>query len=310
MIVPRSLDFSQYGTLSEEWKEFEKANQELLKAFSVSPTETGGPIEIEERLNNAAGKASKARLEKLGLWKVVEAQDYDVTVRDGNTIPIRCYRPKGLREKALPVHIYYHGGGYFVGSLETDEFMCVAWTHELSIAVISVNYRHTPQVSGLVPWHDSIDAFEWIAGNTSSLRINPRKITVGGISAGGSLAAAVAVHDVRKAIEAKTPPRISGQVLAIPILLQDFPYDLFADKEKTSYSQNANVAVLSRSDMDFVVQLLRMNSDVPPDHPTWNPGATEKEVLQHMPRTAILANGSDVLRDHALVYTKRLQDAG
>ena len=309
MTFSTPLDFSRYGTTSEEWKEFERANAELIKSFSMSHSKSTDPADIQAAMNRLGEEGSKSRLEKRGLWDVVEAQDYSVAGRDGNAIPIRCYRPKASGQKTLPVYIYYHGGGYFVGSLETDEWMCVTWAHELSIAVISVNYRHTPQVSGLAPWHDSIDAFEWIADNTSTLGVDPERITVGGISAGGSLAAAVATHDVRKAIAAGTTPRIRGQVLAIPVLFLDFPYHLFASKEKVAHFQNANSAILGQADMDYICELLRKNSDVPLDHPTWNPGATEKDVLQHMPRTAIIASGSDVLRDHPLLYAHRLQDA-
>ena len=302
------LDFSQYGTLSKEWMEYQEANPDLVRA--VPDLQSTPPAELQAVVNAMVAEATKAKMEKSGLWNVVESQDHFVTGRDGSAIPLRCYRPKRLQGKTLPVHVYHHGGGFIFGSLESEEPMCAAWAHQLSMAVISVNYRHTPQVSGLAAWHDGIDAFEWIARNTTTLGVDPGRITIGGISAGGAIAAAVGVHEVRQAKEAGTTPRFKGQVLGIPTLFQEVPYHMFVDKEKTSRVQNADKPILHKESLNYFFELLRKDTDVPLDHPTWNPAFTEKEVLQHMPRTVILANGADTLRDDALVYATRLQDAG
>ncbi len=301
------MDFSRYGNPSREWAAFEKSHPEAIKL--IPNTEAYSPAELQAVGNAATAAASKTKLEQSGLWKVVESEDYAATGRDGNAIPIRCYRPKTARGKTLPAYIYFHGGAFMFGTLEADEGLCVAWAHALSMAVVSINYRHTPQVSGLAAWHDSIDAFEWIMSSASTLGLDPAKVTVGGISAGAMFAATVAAHDVRRARDAGSRPRLAGQVLATPALVQEFPYRLFADREKTSPVQCAGAAVLSRESYDGLLALVHTNTDVPLDHPTWNPGLTEAELLKNMPRTAILVSGGDVLRDEGLMYASRLRDA-
>lgn len=308
MPVFDDMDFSQYGTPSEEWKEFAKTNP--LAIGFMPDKENTPPAELQAQVNEAVKGMNKAKLDESGLWNVVESEDYVATGRDGNDIAIRRYRPKAANGKTLPTYIYFHGGGYIFGSLDADEPLCVAWAHTLSMAVVSINYRHTPQASGPSAWHDAIDGFEWVMSNTSKLGVDPAKITVGGISAGASLAAGVTVHDVRKSRETGSPLRVKGQILAIPVLMQEVPYHLFADKEKTSRVQCAGSAVLSKDWLDYFTGMLHANTDVPLSHPTWNPGLTEMELLPYMPPTAFLVSGADVLRDDGLFYATRLKEAG
>ncbi|KAK7755767.1 hypothetical protein SLS62_002380 [Diatrype stigma] len=305
------MDFSQYGTPTEEWVEFLKSHSEA--AGFMPDKENRTPAELQAQVNVLIAQQSRTKLQASGLWNVVESEDYTVAGRDGNTISLRCYRPKAAvaTGKPLPAYIYFHGGGFLFGNLESDEPMCVAWAHALSIAVVSVNYRHTPQASGLAAWHDAIDAFEWIAGHASTtLGLDPSSLTVGGISAGAALAAAVAVHDARTARDGGTPPRLRGQVLAIPSLMQDLPTDLFADRAKTSPVQCADAALLNEDWLGYFLGLLHVDTDVPRDHPTWNPGLVEEELLPYVPRTAVLVSGGDPLRDQGLLYATRLKEAG
>lgn len=306
------MDFSQYGAPSEEWVEFTKSHPEATGFMPDKESQT--PAELQARVNAMTTHLSKSKLEASGLWNVVESEDYAVAGRDGNAIPLRRYRPKAAAAtgKPLPAYIYLHGGGFLFGTLESDEPLCVAWAHALSIAVVSVNYRHTPQASGLAAWHDAIDAFEWIADNASStLGLDPANLTIGGISAGAALAAAVAVHEARTARDAGgSPPRLRGQVLAIPSLMQELPAHLFADREKTSPVQCAGAVLLNKDWLGYFQGLLRAGTDVPRDHPTWNPGLVEKELLPYLPRTAMLVAGGDPLRDQGLLYATRLKEAG
>ncbi|KAI5861230.1 alpha/beta-hydrolase [Durotheca rogersii] len=302
------MDFSEYGTLSEEWVDFEKNNSEA--AGWTLDIGGGDPVKLQAQGNIMTAAMGRAKLERSGLWAVVEFEDYTATSRDGYAIPVRCYRPKAARGRTLPAHVHYHGGGYTTGDLETDECYCVAWAHALSAAVVSVNYRHTPQVSGLVPFHDAIDAFDWIAGHAAALGADPERLTVGGISAGGGLAAAVVVHEVRQALAGGAAARVRGQVLAIPNVVQEFPFERFADRGRTSLVQCAGSPLLPKIFYDYMVGLLRAGHDTPANHPTWNPGLVEDEVLRSIPPTAMLVCGSDLLRDEGLMYASRLRDAG
>ncbi|KAI0126225.1 putative lipase/esterase [Xylariales sp. AK1849] len=297
------MDFSQWGGPSEEWLTFAADHPELVTRELDKP-----PLQLQTRFNAARAQLSKTLLVKTGLWKHTTTKDHTVPTRDGETIQIRMYRPNHLATAILPTYIHIHGGGFLFGSLETERFNCTSIAHAVSISVIHICHRHTPQVKGLVPWYDAIDAFEWIMANTDKLLIDTAHVITGGISAGGALTAAIVHHDVKRAKEMGTAPRIKGQVLGVPSLCHRdvFPYHLFADKEKTSYHQCRSADILSKERADMFQYLLGLK----PEDSLWNPCLADDEELKGMPKTAILVCGHDVLRDEALLYATKLKNIG
>jgi acetyl esterase len=93
----------------------------------------------------------------------------------------------------LPVLLYFHGGGFMVGSPETHEALCKHLAHLAHCAVVSLDYRLAPAHTFPTAHNDALDALEWLAANAASLGLDPTRIAIGGDSAGGTLAAATAI---------------------------------------------------------------------------------------------------------------------
>ncbi|KAI1102746.1 alpha/beta-hydrolase [Jackrogersella minutella] len=300
------MDFSQWGQPSQEWLAFAAANSVIL-GISEDHLST---LQQQENANKTRSTLAKHLVQTTGVGSLVATQDHVVPTRDGQSITVRSYRPVLLGPKPLPVYVYYHGGGFVFGTPDTELFNCSWMAHALSIIVVHVCYRHTPQVTGLTPWHDALDGFEWITAHTEALGIDANRIVVGGISAGGSLTATVVQHEMRRASETGTANRIRGQVLGIPNVVHPkaFPYHLFADRDKTSIEQCKGAAILNEKRLKQFSGLL--GDEVDPYDRTWSAGLAEEEELRGMPKTAFLVSGWDPLRDEGLWYATKLKNAG
>lgn len=134
----------------------------------------------------------------------------DVTVP--GAVRVRLYRPKGLHTKS-PVLLWFHGGGYILGTPEQDEASSTAFARDLGIVVASVDYRLAPEHPSPAAVEDAYAAFTWLVHNARKLNIDPKRIVVGGVSAGAGLAAALAqfAHDNGSA-------RPAFQLLVYPML--------------------------------------------------------------------------------------------
>jgi acetyl esterase len=125
-------------------------------------------------------------------------------------IPIRVYRPEGA-DAELPLLVYYHGGGYTCGSLDSYDAVCRLLTRESGFVVASVGYRLAPEHPAPEPGEDAYAAFVWLAANARSFGADAARLAVGGDSAGGGLAANVAL----RARDIGGPP-IMHQLLVYP----------------------------------------------------------------------------------------------
>src|SRR5436190_2017081 len=109
-------------------------------------------------------------------------------------IPVRAYRPKGAaKDETLPALIYYHGGGWVIGDLDTHDVVCRTLANAARCAVFSVEYRKAPESPFPAAVEDCFSALQFISENSRKLNVNPSKIAVGGDSAGGNLAAVMAL---------------------------------------------------------------------------------------------------------------------
>ena len=121
---------------------------------------------------------------------LARVQDLHLPARDGHLLPARLYAPSDDR---LPVLLYFHGGGFTVGSLATHDILCRQLSHLAQCAVISLDYRLAPAHRFPTAAHDAWDALAWLATHAQSLRLDGTRLAVGGDSAGGTLAAMCAV---------------------------------------------------------------------------------------------------------------------
>jgi acetyl esterase len=117
-------------------------------------------------------------------------ESFSVKARDGFDIPVRLYAPTGVK---LPVLVYFHGGGFTIGSIATHDALCRRLGHLAGCAVLSVDYRLAPEHKFPTAQDDSWDVVQWVAHSGAELGLDPSRMAVGGDSAGGTLAAVCAI---------------------------------------------------------------------------------------------------------------------
>ena len=119
-------------------------------------------------------------------------------------IPMRLYRPHTAAAQVLPVLVYYHGGGWTIGDLDTHDVLCRQLAQAAGCAVVSVDYRMGPEHRFPAAVEDCIDAARHVRDHAASLGVDGRRLAVGGDSAGGNLAAAVclSLRDAGEALPA------------------------------------------------------------------------------------------------------------
>jgi acetyl esterase len=132
--------------------------------------------------------------------EVESVRDLEIPA-DGRTIPARLYRPAGLPETP-PLLVYFHGGGFVLGSLESGDSVCRFLARYAEVAVLAVDYRLAPEHPFPAGRNDAVDAFRYCVSHAADLGIDPNSIAVGGDSAGGNLAATVAQET---AVDAVSP---------------------------------------------------------------------------------------------------------
>ena len=121
---------------------------------------------------------------------LARVEDFSIPTRDGHAMPARLYAPSGA---ALPCLLYFHGGGFVVGSIATHDILCRQLSALAGCAVVSLDYRLAPAHQFPTAAHDAWDALQWLAAHGQTLGIDTRRLAVGGDSAGGTLAVVCAI---------------------------------------------------------------------------------------------------------------------
>ena len=207
-------------------------------------------------------------------------------------IPIRIYTPVGTAP--FPVLVYFHGGGWVIGDIETHDVLCRQLTAEAGVAVVSVDYRLAPEHKFPASVDDAWAATRWVASHADELGVDARRLSVGGDSAGGNLAAVVALL-ARDA----GAPAIALQVLVYPVT------DLGA--ETKSYADLADGYMLTRDSMRwFRAQYLAKDDDAL----DWRVSPIRATSLAGLPPALVITAGFDPLRDEGEAYARRLREAG
>ena len=210
-------------------------------------------------------------------------------------IPARLYTPKKLRKTdgLAPCLVYFHGGGWVIGNLETHDVACRQLAQEGELIVISVDYRLAPEHKFPAAIDDAITATKWVAANAHELGIDAARLMVGGDSAGGNLAAVVSLA------ARDGGPAIAGQVLI-------YPATDFAMKHP-SHSEPETSILLTHS----VIRWFRdhyLNGAA--DIHDWRASPARAATLIGLPPAYVLTAGADPLRDEGDEYAIRLKDAG
>jgi len=211
-------------------------------------------------------------------------------------IPLRLYKPLGadLTAGLLPTLVYFHGGGWVIGDLDTHDSLCRQLANASRCAVISVDYRLGPEHRFPAAADDSIAATRWIHGEARNLGVDPARLAVGGDSAGGNLAAVVAIA-----------MRDAGDV---PLAFQLLIYPA-TDMRRGAPSHTTNgQGFLLTSDTITYFHDHYIN-DVTHDL-DWRASPLLHTDLANLPPALVLTAGYDPLRDEGLMYSQRLNEAG
>jgi acetyl esterase len=222
---------------------------------------------------------------------VAECQDYRLASRD-RSIGLRVYVPESSAPRSALV--YYHGGGWVIGSLETHDHLCRALANAVGCSVVSVDYRLAPEHPYPAAPEDCYAALQAVVDNANALGIDPTRVAVGGDSAGGNLAAVVALM-----ARERGGPSLAAQVLIYPVT------DRVADTD--SYRDNGEGYLLTRSTMEWFWQHYLADRD-PSECPLAEPLRTAD--LAGLPPTLIITAEFDPLRDEGEAYAARLEEAG
>jgi acetyl esterase len=132
-----------------------------------------------------------ANVLELNKAELARVEDFHIRARDGFAMPARLYAPPASQR--LPVLLYFHGGGYTVGSIATHDVLCRELSRLSGCAVVSLDYRLAPQYRFPTAVHDAWDATQWLAQHGGELGLDGARLAVGGDSAGGTLAAVCAI---------------------------------------------------------------------------------------------------------------------
>jgi acetyl esterase len=211
-------------------------------------------------------------------------------------IPARIYMPKSLRKAGglAPCLVFFHGGGWVIGDLDSHDVVCRKLADEGELIVISVDYRLAPEHKFPSAVDDAIAATKWIAEHARQLGIDASRLTVGGDSAGGNLAAVVSI-----AARDGNGPKIAGQVLIYPAT--DF------GMAHHSHSEPETSILLTHS----VIRWFRDHYlNGAPDVDDWRASPGRAKTLARLPPSYVLTAGADPLRDEGDEYAHRLKEAG
>jgi acetyl esterase len=209
----------------------------------------------------------------------------------GGEIPIRIYKPQGER---LPIVVYYHGGGWVLGNLETHDGYCRALANASNAIVVSVDYRLAPEHKFPAAAEDAFDATRWVSENAGTIGGRSGPLAVAGDSAGGNLAAAVPLM-----ARDRGGPSIGCQVLIYPITDHNL--------DTTSYQDFANDHLLTRDSMIWFWDQY-CESDTDRNHAYLSP--LRAEDLQGLPSALVMTAGYDPLCDEGEAYAEKLRQAG
>jgi acetyl esterase len=224
----------------------------------------------------------------------VRIADTSFVARDGATVAVRVYRPERAPHPS-PAVVFFHGGGWVLGSTHRYDPLCSAMASEVPAVVVNVDYRMAPEHRAPQAVLDCVDALRWVGAEASGLGIDVRRLAVCGDSAGGNLAA-VATHVLRD----DGGPRLVHQALIYPATdaTSSFP----------SVREHADGRVLTRRSIDAFVDHYLAGSGLAKGDPLVSPlWATDHSGL---PPALVQTADLDPLRDEGVAYAEALRRAG
>jgi acetyl esterase len=225
-----------------------------------------------------------------------EAKVVDRTIPGpAGDLAVRLYRPAAAPADAkLPCLVYAHGGGWVFGNLDSHDVLCAQFALEAGIVVFAVDYRLAPEARFPGAFDDVVAGLKWVAANGASIGVDSAKLAIGGDSAGGNLAAAVAIW-----ARDNGGPKLRLQLLAYPVT------DAVGRAE--SYRRYEDGYGLNAATMEWFFDHYTPDKGARSD---WRVSPLRAKSLGGLPPALVITAGYDPLRDEGRAYAFRLHQEG
>jgi len=241
----------------------------------------------------AARAAMKMSIFRKGNTPIGKVEDRTIS-GPGGDLAVRIYTPLTTSSNVLSGLVFFHGGGFVLGDLDTHDDLCRVLTNESGFRIVSVDYRLAPEHPFPAAVDDCFAATKWVAANAATLGIDAKRLAVGGDSAGGNLAAVVAQ------LARSGGPEIAFQLLIYPVAQLGAP-------DTPSMRENAKGYFLEKEGMDWFTRLYAPDKDSRHD-PRLSP--LQAKDLSGLPPAYVITAGFDPLRDEGRDYAEALDKAG
>lgn len=269
---------------------------ELVRVAELQPDlDYGRPQESREALRRAY-RISRALRSRNAPDDGLKVTDRDIPARAGSPdIPVRIYARADGDGRAAPCLLFFHGGGFVTGNLDTEDDRCREYARRTGVTVISVDYRLAPEHPFPCAYEDCYDTLLWAVANAGELNIDPERVVVGGTSAGGALTAAVTL-----ASRDLDGPAIAYQMLLYPVI--DHRMQTRSMKE-----YDATPGWHARNNVHMWRHYLGTDR---PENVSPYAAPAEAGDLSGLPPAYLMTIGFDPLRDEGIDFGRRLLDAG
>jgi acetyl esterase len=266
----------------------------IMQAFLDQMAEQGGP-----KMRDLP--APDARMLFAGLMELAGPKDVPIgkvanltCPGPGGDIPLRSYTPIAPTAEALPTLVYFHGGGWVIGNLDTHDGLCRMIANEAGVRVIAVDYRLSPEHKFPAPIEDAYAALQFIEAKAADLGVDANRLAVGGDSAGGAITAVVT-----QMARDTNGPHLAFQLLCFPVTQ--------IGRETASLKNCAEGYFLERADLDwFYGCYLPKGADTKDAKIS----PLNANSLEGLPPAYMMVAEFDPLHDEGLLYAEKLRQAG
>ena len=250
---------------------------EMMKQLGAPPL---------HELSAQQGRTAYAAMRTISTVQLHEIRDFDAG-------GVKCRHYRATAATPVPLLIYYHGGGWVIGDLDSHDDICRKLARDAKCNVIAVDYRLAPEHPAPAALDDCIAATKWIFANAKSLGIDPTRVAIGGDSAGGNLSALVAMHAGEKPV---------FQLLVYPAT------DMRMGQQ--SHKDNAQGYLLTADSMKWFIGHYLQGNDKKKLDPMMSPLLSSDAALKKSPPTLVITAEFDPLRDEGEEYAAKLASLG